>query len=292
MKSMTGYGRGESRTAALRITVEITSVNRKQSDIVVNLPRDWSGLELDARKLVAGGVSRGRVQVQVQMEETAAAAAAALRVDRQLARQYCEALRALAKELRLNGEVTPMDLLRAPGVFQVGDAEKKPLEVWPLLEATLQKAMDHFTRSREREGAHLRKDLETRLKQIRATLKAIVAEAPEVLKNHREALRRRLEEAGLPIPLHDDRIVKELALHADRCDISEETARLAGHLDEFSRLLKSPDAPGRAMDFLAQEMNREMNTIGSKANSTAIAHLVVAGKTEVERIREQVQNVE
>lgn len=291
MKSMTGYGRAESRNGALRVAVELTSVNRKQSDIVVSLPREWGSLELATRKIVAERVSRGRVQVTVQVEDTSAVTAQ-LSVDRHLARQYAESLRSLAKELKLASDITAADLLRAPGIFSTGESGVKSEDVWPQIEAVLRKALESFGTSREREGSHLRKDLETRLKHLRTMLKAIIGEAPEVLKTHREALRRRLEEAGLPLPLHDERIVKEVALFADRCDISEEITRFGGHLDEFSRLLKSTDAPGRAMDFLAQEMNRELNTMGSKGNSTAIAHLVVASKTELERIREQVQNVE
>jgi uncharacterized protein (TIGR00255 family) len=291
MKSMTGFGRAEVRSGGHCLGVEISSVNRKQSDIVVNLPRDWASLEIDLRKMVAQSVSRGRVQVQVKWEATASAHAS-LAIDRKLAREYADGLRLLAKELKLQPIASVAELLRAPGVFALEDSSTRAEEVWPLLENAVAKAMQALNKSREREGAHLLRDLQSRLAALRAALRRISDLAPEVTRQQRDALRKRLADAGQPLPLDDERLLKEIALFADKCDISEETSRLAGHLDEFTRLLKSPEPQGRAMDFLTQEMHRELNTIGAKANHSSIAHLVVAGKTEVERIREQVQNVE
>jgi uncharacterized protein (TIGR00255 family) len=289
---MTGYGRAEFRSAEFSVAVEISSVNRKQSDIVVSLPREYSVLEIEVRKIAGENVSRGRVQVQVKVDDSNSGRHAKLAVDVDLAKQYAAALRKLGKELKLGGELTLADLLRAPGIFSTGEDANQATDRWPAIKEAVQKALATFEKSREREGSHLKKDLEQRVRQIRAILKAIVAEAPEVTKYYRENLRRRLADAGLPLPLDDERLLKEIAVYADRCDISEETSRLSGHLDEFGRLLKSSEPQGRAMDFLTQEMNRELNTTGSKGNSTVIAHLVVAGKTEVERVREQVQNVE
>ncbi len=291
MKSMTGFGRAEVRSETFRLGVEITSVNRKQSDIVFHLPREWAALEIEARKLVAGHVSRGRVQVQIKHERMESHHAP-LQVDRTLAAQYVAELRKLGLDLNLSGDVSALDLLRAPGVFSAGECETPAEDIWPLLQSGLAQALAAFDKSRAREGAHLRKDLESRLTQLRSLLNAISQQAAEVPKVQRETMRRRLSEAGLPLPLEDERLLKEIALFADRCDISEEISRLGGHLEEFAHLMESGEPQGRAMDFLTQEMNRELNTMGSKGSSTAIAHLVVAGKTEVERIREQVQNVE
>lgn len=288
---MTGFGRSEVGTDAFRLGVEISSVNRKQSDVVISLPRHWHALEIDARKLVTGSVSRGRVQVQIQFEPRAVSATR-LHVDTILARQYVEALRSLETELGLPADVNSLALLRAPGVFTTGESNTTAEEIWPHMKQAIEAALVVFAESREREGAHLKQDIVARLEHIRQVAKSITLATPEVVKAHRDQLLKRLEEAGFPLPLDDDRLLKEIALYADKCDIEEEATRLIGHLEEFHRLIESPEPQGRAMDFLTQELNRELNTMGSKGNSTSIAHLVVTGKTEVERIREQVQNVE
>lgn len=292
MKSMTGFGRAESAGQDLRCAVELSSVNRKQSDIEVRLPREWAGLEADVRKLVAAGVTRGRVQVQISLE-SAGESGASLRVDHGLARQYAAALAEFDAELFGTRGITADCLLRAPGVFTVAESESHSAEkVWPLVESTVTQALAAWDQSRTREGAHLVRDIEARLVTLRGLLESIKAEAPRVPQHQREAMHKRLADAGLPLPLDDERLLKEIAIFADRSDIAEEIARLGGHLDEFTRLLQSGEPSGRAMDFLTQEMHREINTMGSKANQAGIAHLVVAGKTEVERVREQVQNLE
>jgi uncharacterized protein (TIGR00255 family) len=290
MKSMTGYGRAEVRTEELTVSVEITSVNRKQSDIVVNLPRDYAALELEARKVVAARISRGRVQVSLRVESAAEQAPSL--VDTELAGKYAAALRQLGTDLNLAGELTLGDLLRAPGIFSTADAAVDASERWPLFQQAIEAGLQALESSREREGEHLAQDLTKRLGQLRMLLGEIAAAVPQVVKNAREALHKRLADAGLELPLDDERLLKEIALFADRCDITEEITRLGGHLDEFSRMMAAKEAQGRAMDFLTQEMNRELNTMGAKANNAGIAHFVVAGKTEVERIREQVQNIE
>lgn len=292
MKSMTGFGRAESADQGLRCAVELSSVNRKQSDIDVRLPREWSALEADVRRVVAAAVTRGRVQVQISIESSEESGAS-LRVDHGLARQYAAALTAFDEELFSSRGFTVDCLLRAPGVFTVAESESHSAEhVWPLVESTVDKALAAWNEARTREGAHLVQDISARLSTLRGLLESIKVEAPRVSQLQREAMHKRLADAGLPLPLDDERLLKEIAIFADRCDISEETARLAGHLDEFTRLLQSGEPSGRALDFLTQEMHREINTMGSKANSAGIAHLVVAGKTEVERVREQVQNLE
>ncbi len=288
---MTGYGRAEIRTDSLNLTVEITSVNRKQSDIVVNLPRDYSAKEIEARKIIANRVSRGRVQAVVRVEQLAAEEGQLL-VDHALAQRYAAALRKLSTDLQLVGELSLTELLRAPGIFSNGDAAAKVEENWPMLARGLEEALVNLEESRQREGLHLKEDLEQRLAQLKTLLQGITTAAPSVTIQARENLQKRLAEANLPLPLDDERLVKEIAIFADRSDITEEITRLGGHLTEFARLLAHKEPQGRAMDFLIQEMNRELNTMGAKANHAGIAHLVVAGKTEVERIREQVQNVE
>lgn len=293
MKSMTGFGRAEASDASLRCTVELSSVNRKQSDVDVRLPREWNGLEAEARRLLSGAVSRGRLQASVSVESVSDESGAALHVDHGLAKQYADALRELDAELFGGRGFSVESLLRAPGVFTVGESEARSSEhVWPVIEEAIKKALAVWDSARTREGAHLREDITARIAKLREILTGITAEAPRVPQLQREAMRKRLADAGLPLALDDERLVKEIAVFADKVDISEEIARLGGHLDEFTRLMDAREPSGRPMDFLTQEMHRELNTMGSKANHAAIAHLVVAGKTEVERIREQVQNIE
>jgi len=293
MKSMTGFGRGEAADGELRCCVELSSVNRKQGDIEVRLPREHGGLEAEVRRRAAGLLSRGRLAVAVVVERVSGPGAE-LRVDRALAAQYAEALRELDREhFGGRGQVGAEALLRAPGVFVVSERAGGSQEAaGVLVMKALEKALAEWDRARRREGSHLRRDLETRLGVVAKLAKAIRREAGAVPQAYREALLRRLGEAGLPVDLGDERIVREVALFADRCDISEELSRLGGHLEEFRRLCRVDEPSGRAMDFLCQELHRELNTMGSKAGHLGIAHAVVAGKTEVERIREQVQNAE
>jgi uncharacterized protein (TIGR00255 family) len=291
MKSMTGFGRGEVAAAGWRYSVEISSVNRKQSDIVINLARDWQELEAPLRQLVAECVSRGRVNVAVNVERARGSAARA-RFDADLARQYIDAFARLEKVLKRPVEIEATDLLRAPGVFVLEDIEPAAPQVWPQLQKAVRKALTAFNKARSAEGAAMKDDLKGRLAALRKIHSRIAKQAPPVVARYRETLHRRLSESGLPLPLDDDRLLKEIALFAERCDVSEEVARFASHLDQFDEAIERREPAGRAMDFLCQELHRELNTIGAKANDAGIAHLVVAGKSEVEKLREQVQNVE
>lgn len=292
MKSMTGFGRGEaSSSEGVRFRVEMSSVNRKQADVVVNISRDYSELDLSIRKIVGEMVSRGRVVVNVTIDK-AQSLSQELTIDEPLADQYYKAAARLAKKHKIETMVTTAEILRSPGVVSVSDHIVEPKEAWPHIQKALTKAMTAFERTRKSEGAHLKKDLQQRLRAVKGLVKSIDAKAPGVVEHYRTNLRRRLEESGLPLPLDDERLLKEIGIYAERSDISEELTRLASHLKQFVSFLSAEDPHGRAMDFLAQELNRELNTIGAKANNAGIAQFVVAGKTEVEKIREQVQNVE
>jgi uncharacterized protein (TIGR00255 family) len=292
MKSMTGFGRGEATGPGGRCAVELSSVNRKQADVDLRMPRDWQPLEAGVRQLLGGVLSRGRLHGVISFEANTEATST-LRVDDSLAKEYAAYLAQLGAVLGSPMVMTPEALLRAPGVFNVEGREAATTEsLQPMVFAAVSAALVAWDEARVREGAHLYADLTSRLTALRGLLEQIAAEAPKVAPLHRAALHRRLEEAGLPLPLDDERLLKEIALFADKCDISEEISRLGGHLTEFQRLMDSDTPAGRPLDFLTQEMHRELNTMGAKANHAPIQHLVVAGKTEVERLREQVQNVE
>ncbi|MEZ5324906.1 MAG: YicC/YloC family endoribonuclease [Verrucomicrobiales bacterium] len=291
MKSMTGFGRGEISVDGVRFRVEISSVNRKQIDVVVNLSRDLVELDIPLRKTIAETVSRGRVVVSVTVEQLRATAQN-LRVDDALADQYHAAAVRLVKKHKLAAGVTAADILRSPGVVSLSDHPVEAASAWPHIQEALNRSITAFNKSRAREGNHLKKDMMARLRTLRGLLKSIAKEAATVAAYHRANLHRRLEESGLPLPLDDERLLKEIGFFAERCDISEEITRLECHFEQFQNYLNSTEPQGRAMDFLSQELNREFNTIGSKANKAGIAQLVVTGKSEVEKIREQVQNVE
>ncbi len=291
MRSMTGYGRGEAAANGWKVDVELSGVNRKQADISVNLPAALVELEGEARNLLAKSVSRGRVAAKVVLTD-AVGGDSRLVFDEGLARQYLKAIRRLAEESGVDSQVAGADLFRAPGVFRVDECRADPAEVRDPLFAALAAAISQLTQMQAKEGGHLRADLESRLDHIVGEVEAIRRLAPQVPPAHRHALQRRLAEAGLALDLDDDRLLREIALFAERCDVTEELTRLDSHVALFRVYLASDEPMGRSLDFLCQELHRELNTIGSKANDASIARHVVTAKTELEKIREQVQNVQ
>jgi uncharacterized protein (TIGR00255 family) len=293
MKSMTGYGRGEASRHGFKVVVEITSVNRKQTDINLGLPREIESLEPRIRDEINRSIARGRLNVRVALQSSADNGDSQLRLNRTLARRYAREYHRLAKELHLNSAVSLDLLARSPGVLQVDEPAHDPDWFWPALEKALQQALSRMIRMREKEGTHLSRDLQSRMTLMRRSAARIRKQAPNVLRRYQEQLRDRIRKAGLESPEPDDeRLLKEVVLFADRSDITEELTRLESHFQQFQDCLKSPDPVGRMLDFLSQEMNREFNTIGSKANDSLISREVVILKTELERFREQVQNVE
>ena len=210
-----------------------------------------------------------------------------------LARAYARELNRLAKQLKLAGPVTLETLLRAPGVLQTDEDLADAETFWPAVAKALQTALAALVKMREREGTHLAKDLQKRMAVVARSVERVQKQAPEVVKRYQEQLRERVKNAGLEMPgLDDERLHKEIVYFADRSDISEELTRLESHFHQFDDCVKSKEPVGRTLDFLAQEMNREVNTIGSKANDSLISREVVTLKAELEKFREQVQNVE
>jgi len=288
---MTGYGRGETDFNGAKLTVELNSVNRKQNDIVVNLPRDLVGLESRVRQTIGEGISRGRTNVVINCLNNLATTPK-LALDTELARSYHQAMRELQNELNTPGEITIGTILQAPGVMRVPEQTLDADDVWPALERALRSALAELIKMREREGKHLAKDLIHRLKAMRKRLKEIRALHPDVVRKYRAALLERIQKADLPIDGSDERLLKEVSFFADRSDISEELTRLESHLAQFAHHLRRSEPVGRTLEFITQEIFRELNTIGAKANDAVISQHVVACKAELERIREQIQNLE
>ena len=288
---MTGFGRAEYATENLIARIEIASVNRKQADIVFNLPRELGELEAEMRNLLLSEVSRGRVNVSIRLEQVASSQGQiSLDLPRAQALEniFSELSHALGRDIQAGAG----DFLRAPGIINSDDQGLDPKDAKEAIFPALKNALKKLTEMRRLEGADLKCDLLGRLDVIASHAKIIGEATGNVVSRQRELLHQRLSEAGLELDLNDERLLKEIAVFAERCDISEETTRLSSHLGRFREYLDSSDAVGRPLDFLCQEINRELNTIGSKANDAGIAQNVVLAKTELEKVREQVQNVE
>ncbi len=291
--SMTGRGTGAAAGRLARVEVELSSVNRKQLDVDVGLPRFLSSFESRVQELVQGRLSRGRVSGEIRVTWAEAAQAAGARVDLGLARATVTALRAAAKKLGLPDDLKASALLSLPGLVALEHGERDLETLWPSVRKALDTALAKLQAMRKKEGAALARDLQDRLATLRTLVGEIAARAPGVAETYRANLLKRIA-AALPGTdlAGDERLLKEVALFADKADVAEELVRLDSHFRQADGLLKTGGVVGRTLDFLVQEMGREINTIGSKANDAGIARRVVACKAELERFREQVQNIE
>jgi uncharacterized protein (TIGR00255 family) len=288
MKSMTGHGRGSAVAGNLRIVVECFSVNRRQCEVTLVASRDLAWLEPRVREEIFKQISRGKVQISLTVEHPPQSAP--VLVDRRRAAEFLREVRALQKELGLAGDISLETVLSAPGVLKTEDAQQG--ELWPLVRQALSEALEGLLAMRVREGAHLKKELLRAVARMTARLRRVKALAPRVPKRQRAALFTRLQAARLPVDLLDPRITTEIAVFAERCDITEELARLESHLGQFGDHLESNEPIGRTLEFLAQEMGREWHTTGAKANDAEISLLVVEAKAELDKAREQLANVE
>ncbi len=288
---MTGFGRGSAATEDWLATVEIAAVNRKQAEVVIQSPREINGLDAAIRKAALAVVSRGRLQISIVVERPQGLAAD-FRIDNGLALAFSKAFGALGRTVGYPVVPTAADFLRQPGILMAGAVEIDPESAWSAIEPALAEALAQLAAMRASEGGHLKTDFLARLEILSKFAEKIAADAPARPVRQREILAKRLRDLGLDLDPADERVTKEIALFADRCDVSEELTRLDSHFAKFREYLEAPEPPGRPLDFLCQELFREFNTIGSKANDAAIAQTIVEAKTELEKIREQVQNVE
>ena len=288
---MTGYGRGESSRGGSKFTVEISTVNRKQAELSLYLPRELDALESRVRDEINSKVARGRISARIQFSASSANGTQ-VAIDRKLAKQYAREYRALAAELKLEKHIGLDAILRAPGVLQSAEDSLDVEALWLPLRAAIRVSLRELLAMRAKEGANLKKDLKKRNNALQKAVKAVAKQAPTTASRHRDALLDRLKQSGLDLKLDDERVLKEVALYADRIDITEELTRLESHFGQFADYAESKSPVGRTLDFLSQEMNREVNTVGSKANDPVVSRLVVTMKSELEKFREQVQNVE
>lgn len=292
IRSMTGFGRGEANGPAGRITVECRAVNHRFCEVSFRMPRQLARLEEQARKLVQQGIARGRVEVHVTWEN-AGTQARRIQVDKELAVAYHSALKELAEAIGSKIELTSETLAKLPDVLRIEDVEVPEAVLWETFSAALSAAVEALVAMREREGAALALDVLARAEHLAAFAAGVAARGPQVVQEHRERLSRRLEELLGQALSDPNRVLQEVAIMADRMDVTEEVQRLQSHLGQLRQTVQgADDAVGRKLDFLLQELGREVNTIGSKSSDVVITSAVVEAKAELEKIREQVQNFE
>ncbi|MEG1260079.1 MAG: YicC/YloC family endoribonuclease [Akkermansia sp.] len=290
MNSMTGFGRAIASLPETSARVEISGVNRKQVEIVINVPRSCPEWEQSIRPLILKNISRGRVNITISIENDAQSATNSLSLDKNKLANLIAITQEVNQTASLQLHVE--DLLRLNIISDNTNEQLNPAESWLLIEPAVQSALHDFIAMRRTEGEHLKADILSRIDTLKNIRQQIMMLAPSVPKKLGEAMKQRLIESGIPIDMNDDRLIRELALFADKCDITEETSRLASHFTQFQSICAADTPAGRPLDFLCQEIFREFNTIGSKANDASLAHLVVTAKTELEKVREQVQNIE
>ncbi len=290
MNSMTGYGRAAAALGNHSLTVRVSSVNRKSLDLSVGLPREWEELEPALTTAVRAAVARGKVHVAIDVD--GAAGTTEPEWDDEGVARMLARLQALAAKQGVPFTPTTELLWRLVSAERRSAALPAPETAQPVVLAALQEALQGLRAMRATEGAALQADLLARVAALERAIAAVSARAPQVTAAYRDQLLRRLREAGLELDPGDERVLKEIALFADRCDISEELTRLRSHLEQLGRLLRADGEIGRKAEFILQEISRESHTIGSKANDLEIARAVIEFKNELERVREQIANIE
>ncbi|QRG70675.1 YicC/YloC family endoribonuclease [Brevibacillus choshinensis] len=294
VRSMTGYGRVDEMKGSMRLAVELRAVNHRFQEILVRLPKNWNMLEDRIRKQVARYVRRGRVDVTISLEENDAISSA-VAINWDVAEQFLQLSREMDQRFSLETPLSAKDLLLFPGVIHTNDTQETDRdEVAEWVQSVVNAAAEDLLSMKTVEGEGLQADLVHRLLSVNTWLEEIRQLAPSCTKEYHSRLQQRLNEwaTQAPFELDQQRLAQEVVFFAEKSDISEEITRLASHCHQFSQQLEKDEAVGRKLDFLLQEMNREANTIASKANHLRIQHLAVEIKTELEKMREQVQNVE
>lgn len=293
--SMTGFGNASLQTEGVHVSSEIKSVNNRYLKLSVRMPDSVARFEAEIEKLVRARVSRGSIQLSIRVRFLSGQSE--YRIDQDLLRSYQRQLLDIAGKMDglSLGSATAGDLLALPGVVSETELPEEFVNsLWPAVEASLKESLDHFDDFRRREGESMRLDLERQCEVIETEVKQVAAMAPQVVTEYRdkilERVRRLISDASVNIGEND--VIREVALFADRCDINEEITRLRSHTEQFRRLMNGETSQGRKLEFIGQEMFREINTIGSKANQVTIALSVVEMKAAIERMREVLQNVE
>jgi len=290
-KSMTGFGRGEAEAKGRRWTVEIRCVNHRYLDLKIKLPKGYAGLEERVRKCLTAVLIRGRVDVALSVSGDFSDLQE-IEANHTLARTYRDALVRLADQLDLAADIDLQRLAAYPDVLLLSQRAEDLDEVWPSMETALRDALNTCDKMRCEEGKAMAADLQERLDQFAAVVGKIEQQIPELLQERELKLNERLQKLLGNVQLDTQRLAQEIAILSDKTDVTEEIVRLSSHISQFRAFLESDEATGRKIDFLLQEFLREVNTMASKINDAEIAHLTVDLKAELEKMREQVQNIE
>ena len=291
VRSMTGYGRDEQLIDGMHIVVELKSVNHRYFEYSSRLPYAYGFLDNKLKAFLQTAISRGKVDAAVWITAVDAPGSE-VTVNYDLADGYVKALRALAERFSLRDDIAVTTLARYPDILTVNRAATDEDAVWSAVETVARGALAKFTAMREREGEKLREDVLSRADTILAAVAKVEKRSPETVRLHMEKVTARMRELLDGAAVEEQRLLTEAALFADKIAVAEETVRLRSHLSQLRQMLSGDEAVGRKLDFLVQEMNREANTIGSKAQDTDIAKVVIEIKAEIEKIREQIQNIE
>ena len=292
LHSMTAFGRGEAGADGYRFTVELRTLNHRFCDVRIKLPRKYSDFEEDIKKRVSSKFSRGRIEVSVLADDTLDKVQH-LTVNTELAKTYKRLLLILQEELGLEGDLRLESLLNFRDLFAFQEDEESRGKAWAVVETALDQAVSGCLLMRKEEGEAITSDLSGRLHQLEVLTGEVETRAPLVVQDARDRLQRRIQDLlGEAAELDEARLAQEIAFFAEKSDITEEVVRFQSHIQQFRDLLEASGPRGRQLEFLLQEMHREVNTIGSKANDLEIAQKVIQMKTELERFREQLQNVE
>ena len=291
VKSMTGFGRAQVETENMFVSVEMKSVNHRYFELYTRVPRTYSFLEEKIKSYLQSRVSRGKIECSVSIESLDSEDVV-VKVNHTLAKAYVDALKELRDTYELRDDISAGTLSRFGDVLAVHKGETDEDEIWNVVKGALEQATDKFVAMREREGEKLKDDICSRADTILSKVAFVEERSPETVKEYNEKLKQRITELLDGAAVDEQRILQEAAIYADKIAVDEETVRLRSHIDQLKSMFDEKEAIGRKMDFLVQEINREANTIGSKASDFEINKTVVDIKAEIEKIREQVQNIE
>ena len=291
IKSMTGYGRSQLLVDGMNITVEVKSVNHRYFEFSSRLPRSYGFLDEKLKSFFMGKLTRGKMECYVQIE-TVEEPDTIISVNHPLVKGYLDAYKELAETYGLENDIKVSDISRVGDIFMVRKEAADEDRIWAAVQTVADAALAGFVAMREREGARLRDDVLSRLDEIISNVEYVESRSPETVAEYNEKLLGRMRELLGDAHIDEQRILTEAAIFADKVAVAEETVRLRSHISQLRSFLELSEAVGKKMDFLVQEMNREANTIGSKAQDVEIARRVVAIKAEIEKIREQIQNIE
>ena len=291
IRSMTGFGRAQASVEGFNITVEIRSVNHRYFEFYAKIPRTYSFLEEKVKALLSTGISRGKVECSIQLEATADESVV-VSVNEPLAKGYVDAIKQISEKFGLADDLSALSVARFSDVLAISKAPVDEEELWAKVSPVVNEALQGFISMRETEGKKLSEDVLSRADTIIENVSYIEERSPETVKLYSERLLERMKNVLGDTQIDESRILTEAAVYADKVAVAEETVRLRSHIEQLHEMLGSSEAVGRKLDFLVQEINREANTIGSKAQDVDIARRVIDIKAEVEKIREQIQNIE